>query len=337
VHELERSRVFGNTWQFVSRVDQLAEMGSFITADVAGEPILVARGDDGSLRAFYNVCRHHAARVEPRAEGTASRFRCPYHGWTYALDGSLKALPGFDGVEDFDKSRNGLCPLRVETWEQFVFVCGGQSAPALGEYLGDLTGQAAPLGISKLKFAQRRTYDVRCNWKVFVDNFLDGGYHVPYIHKGLNSVISYKDYRIECGERFCVQSSPLVQGGGQDEVAKVRGGTHAYYFWVYPNFMLNCYKGYADVNVVLPAGVDRCVVLFDFYFAPGEGTGGGLQDQSINVADVVQQEDIDICESVQRGLSSRSYDVGRLSVEREAGEHLFHRLLARGLRDEPAT
>ncbi len=327
LHELERRAIFGGAWQCIGRTDQLAEPGRFITADVAGEPIVAVRGRDEKLRAFINVCRHHAAAIAVEPEGSCKALKCPYHGWTYGLDGALKGTPEFDGVEDFDKAANGLLPVRLETWEPFVFVCLDETAPELREFLGDIVDHARALRFEQLHFFERQTYDLQCNWKVFVDNYLDGGYHVPHIHAGLGSVLDYAKYRVECFERWCVQVSPMAFAGGDADTASVRGGEAAYYYWLYPNFMINWYEGVMDTNLVLPLGVDRCRVVFDFYFA---GAGKEAEDhnrRSIAVAHRVQQEDIDVCESVQRGLGSRAYDVGRLSVRREAGEHLFHRLL----------
>ncbi|MFQ5494582.1 MAG: aromatic ring-hydroxylating dioxygenase subunit alpha [Phycisphaerae bacterium] len=327
IHSLERRHVFGRTWQWAGRIDQVSEAGHYLTLDIAGEPILVVRGRDGVLRGFFNVCRHHAAAVAAEPQGCAGVLRCPYHGWTYALDGSLKGTPEFDGVAGFDAADSGLISVRVDTWEGFVFVCLDAAAPGLSESLGELASRVAPLDLAGLRFAERRTYDLACNWKVFIDNYLDGGYHVPHVHKGLGSVLTYRDYTIETRERFCVQSCPIESAGGDADVAAVRGGDMAYYYWLYPNLMLNWYEGYLDINVALPLGVDRTRVIFDFFFADSS-----QQERSVAVADRVQQEDIDVCESVQRGLASQAYDVGRLSVRREAGEHRFHRLLCEDLR-----
>ena len=324
--DLERRQVFARSWQPVARVDQVRQPGRFVTADVAGEPIMVVRGRDEVLRGFFNVCRHHAAQVMTEPAGCAKSLRCPYHGWTYSLEGELKGVPEFDGVRNFDKSQNGLIPIRVDAWEQFIFVCLDPRAPRLTEFLGELPSRVAPLNIAELKFLERRTYEIRCNWKVFVDNYLDGGYHVPHIHKALGSVLDYSAYTIENIDRFCVQSSPIAAGGDADTAA-VRTGEMAYYYWLHPNFMLNWYEGVMDTNLVLPLAVDRCLAIFDFYFDRTTSESEARNRQSIRVAERVQQEDIDICESVQRGLQSRAYHTGRLSVRREAGEHLFHRLL----------
>ncbi len=329
---LEREHVFGRTWQMVARAGQLRTSGQFITAQLAGEPLVVVRDNDRQLRAFYNVCRHHAAAVATEAQGTVNLFRCPYHGWSYGLDGSLKGAPEFEGVCGFDRSQNGLVPIKVETWEQFVFVNLDPDAVPLTEFLGRLIQRVAPLNISSLHFFERRTYSLNCNWKVFVDNYLDGGYHVPHLHKALDSVLDYKQYTIENEDRYCLQSSPMIASGADVDVAATRSGDRAWYFWQYPNFMINLYRGYMDTNLVLPDGVDRCEVIFDFYFDDVSQQAAERNRQSIAVGERVNDEDVAICEAVQRGLHSRAYNAGRLSVRREAGEHLFHRLLATDLK-----
>ncbi len=333
IAELERLNVFSKTWQLVARTDQLQNPGQFISTVVAGEPIVVVRGNDGILRAFYNVCRHHAAAVVTQPCGIASILHCPYHGWNYGLDGSLKGMPEFDGVENFERSQNGLVPIRVETWECFVFVNLDNAAPSLNEFLGGIVKRVAPLGVSQLHYFDRRTYDIACNWKVFVDNYLDGGYHVPHLHKGLNSVLDYKQYTIENEDRYCLQSSPMVSSTEDAATGSTRKGDRAWYFWQHPNLMVNCYAGYMDTNLVIPIDVDHCRVIFDFYFADVGEAAREYNEQSVNVGNRVQEEDLGICEDVQRGLKSRAYRAGRLSVRREAGEQLFHRLLAADLKN----
>lgn len=329
VAELERAAIFGGTWQAAARTDQLEKTGDFVTTEIAGEPVVVVRGAEGKVRAFYNVCRHHAAAVVTEEFGQASNFRCPYHGWTYGIDGALKGTPDFDGVCEFDRAQNGLVPLRVEEWENFALVNLDAEAEPLKLFLGRLIDRVKPLKLSTLRFFERRSYDLNCNWKVYVDNYLDGGYHVPHLHKGLNSVLEYANYTIENEDRYCLQASPVRASnpGADADAAATRQGDRAYYFWQYPNFMLNWYEGYLDTNLVVPLGVDRCRVIFDFYFAQTDDAAAAYNRQSIAVSHRVQEEDVAICEAVQRGLHSRAYQAGRLSVRREAGEHLFHRLL----------
>jgi choline monooxygenase len=328
VAALERSRVFGNNWIAVGRLDQVLSAGQFFTLDLAGEPIIVVRGADDVLRGFYNVCRHHAAAVATAPCGVAQLLRCPYHGWTYGLDGSLKGAPEFAGVCNFDRAENGLAPVSVAAWEGFVFVNLAQQPPPLESHLGDLVPRMAAHSLRGLKFFSRKSYTLACNWKVYVDNYLDGGYHVPHLHKALNSVLDYTEYTIENGDRYSLQSSPMV-ASKDDSVASTRIGDRACYYWLYPNFMVNLYEGVMDTNLVLPLGTEKCQVVFDFFFA---GNDDRYKSESVAVSDRVQAEDVDICESVQRGLHSRAYGAGRLSVRRETGEHLFHRLLAADLK-----
>jgi phenylpropionate dioxygenase-like ring-hydroxylating dioxygenase large terminal subunit len=346
VYDLELQTVFANSWQMVCRLDQVSAPGQYVTTAIAGEPIVVVRGSDNVVRGFFNVCRHHAAAVMTEPHGTAPYLRCPYHGWTYSLEGELKGTPDFAGVCDFDRAANGLLTLNTAVWENWVFVQidehtdstnpGGQAT--LEDFLGrDLINQIHSLDLQNLHWQERRHYAFDCNWKVFVDNYLDGGYHVPHLHKGLDSVLDYSNYRIENGERFCLQWSPIVTDGAEEQTGAVRKGERALYYWVYPNFMINWYDGAMDTNLVIPRGIDKTEVIFDFYFPDVSESARARNLSSIEVGQRIQDEDVSICKSVQRGLNSRAYQAGRLSVRREAGEHLFHRLLhadlKRGLRE----
>jgi choline monooxygenase len=336
LYELERRAVFGDTWQLVGRMDQVAEPGSFFTTDVAGEPILVIHDDEGVLRAFYNVCRHRAARVALELEGQLKKLRCRYHGWTYDLAGRLRGTPEFEGVANFSRDENGLAPVTLAAWGPLVAVHLGQKPTALVEQLAPLTQRTAGLGLERLRFVERREYRLACNWKVYVDNFLDGGYHVNTIHPGLAGVLDYSQYRTEILGETSVQISPLKSASarsGGSAMGQVRAGEAAYYWWVFPNFMMNIYQGVMDTNLVLPLGPDACRVIFDFYFEQTEGAQAQeFIGQSIEVADQIQQEDMGICEDVQKGLASRSFNVGRFSVRREKAGYYFHQLLARRLR-----
>jgi choline monooxygenase len=328
IEQLERDSVFAANWQLVGRADQVSQPGQFFTIDVNQEPLLIARGEDGKLRAFYNVCRHHAAAVVPEAAGCAKQFRCPYHGWTYGNDGALKGMVEFEGVCNFDRKDNGLVPIRVDTWENFVFVNLSGTAAPLPDFLGKVPSLVTPLQLTEnLHYFDRRIYTLNCNWKVYVDNYLDGGYHVPHAHKGLSSVVEYTKYTIENFERSCLQSSPLDASSAADSAIGATRQGQAFYLWIYPNFMINAYSGVMDTNLVLPLGVDKCAVIFDYYFADISPAAAEHHQASIKVSEKVQDEDMAICDSVQRGLASHVYVAGRLSVRREAGEHLFHRLL----------
>ena len=322
--ELENRSVFSHNWIVAGRADQVSEPGQYFTLEVSGEPIVVVMSDQ--LRAFYNVCRHHASVVMTR-EGSVHSMRCPYHGWTYNLDGSLRSIPQFEGAEDFRLENHGLKSLRVEVAGGFVFVCLSETPPTLEDYLGKLLAELEAFGVANLRFYRRVVYEMDCNWKVFVDNYLDGGYHVPILHKGLNSAIDYKGYDLRLGKRHATQSCEMSNDNTSDET---RRGSMANYIWLYPNIMFNFYDEILDTNLVLPVSENSCKVVFDFYFSEGR-FDDEFKEQSIRMSDQIQTEDEMICLSVQKGLQSRAYDQGRLSPEKEAGEQLFHRLLHRDL------
>jgi choline monooxygenase len=307
IEKVELKTVFANSWQAAGRAEQVQTPGQYITCEIAGEPVVIVRGADGVLRAFFNVCRHHAAAVMTDSCGHADELRCPYHGWTYSLKGELKSAPDLGAIVNFDRTATHLMPLEVTEREKWIFARLNPVDAPLELIAG--------LAIEEFHWFERRTYSLECNWKVFVDNYLDGGYHVPHLHRSLDRILDYADYKIETGDNYCVQSSPVATGG------------QALYYWLYPNFMINRYETAVDTNLVIPRGVDHTEVIFDFYFTDVSAAAYGRNVASVAASDAIQQEDTAICKSVQRGLASRAYNAGRLSVRREAGEHLFHRLL----------
>ena len=339
IYRLEMQRVLGANWLIAARADKVDEPGTYVCGEIAGERYIVVRGEDKTLRAFYNVCRHHASAVA-EGEGTAKRLVCPYHGWTYGLDGSLINAPELGDVAGFDPACSGLTPMAVEIWGPFVFVCMGKTPRNLAADLRSLKGALDATDFESLTFVKRVTYTLQCNWKVYVDNYLDGGYHVAYLHKGLAAQLDLASYGTQVFERYSIQS-----GGGADRKASGAGrsesgsdfaervGGGVLYAWIYPNLMINRYGSIMDTNWVIPLDVNRTKVVFDYYFQETEGAqAGDFIRRSISASDIVQQEDTGICEGVQGGLTSRSYDTGRYSASREMGEYHFHQLLAKDLR-----
>lgn len=333
-YERERDSIFRRYWTVAGRTDLVEKPGSFLTAEIAGERVVVSRDKAGELHAFTNVCRHRAARVVVAESGTASFFQCRYHGWTYDLQGKLKGTPEFDGVCDFTKESNCLPKWKVATWGPLVFVTMDPEAPPLEKFLSPLPEQMNEK-LAGLGFVKRTEYVLNCNWKIFVDNYLDGGYHVNTIHPSLAGVLDSSQYRTEIAGFTSVQSSPLQAKEvklGDISVANVRKGDRAYYWWVFPNLMLNIYDGTMDTNLVYPLGPDKCRVVFDYFFRDKEGAEAKtFIEQSTAVAHQIQLEDLEICEDVQRGLSSRTYSTGRFSVRREKAGYHFHQLLAKAL------
>lgn len=331
IYDAERQKVFGSTWQYVGRVDQFHEPGSYLTTDIAGESVIILRDQQHQLRAMSNVCRHKAATILTKDCGKTDRLRCTYHGWTYDLCGALLGTPEFDGVENFSKDQHPLPSFAVDSCGPLVFVHLGKSQMPLAEYLAPFSSLHADSPVQRLKYVCSRDYILDCNWKVFVDNYQDGGYHVNSVHPGLAGALDYKEYRIENFPYATLQSSP-IKSSDDPTIREVRSGQRAGYWWFFPNLMVNIYDNVMDVNLVLPLGPERCRVIFDFFFeldAPES-----FISSSIDVANEIQLEDMQVCQQVQQGLRSRTYDTGRFSVKREKGCYHFHKLLAQHLNAE---
>ena len=324
VLDRENERVFGNTWQLVGHASQVAQAGRYFTATVANEPVLIARGED-RLRALSNVCRHRAGPVAA-GEGSCRAFRCGYHGWSYGLDGTLLNTPEFDGVDAFEKSEHPLPKFSLEEWLGLLFVHLGEPLQTLADNLEDLPGKLRDRGLESMRLAHRKQWEVGCNWKVYVDNYLEG-YHIPIVHPGLMKEIDYARYETETRQIYSIQHSPIKKTAED----KLRGGAggEAMFFWVYPNLMLNVYPDNFSTNLIVPLSHDRTLTLFEWYFRDPENPATRhLVEETVSFSDEIQREDIAICEAVQRGLKSRTYDRGRYSVRRENGVHHFHRLYA---------
>ena len=209
VLELEKERVFGRTWQLVARADELQRVGDFVPATVLDEPIVITHGLDGQLKAFFNVCRHRAGQVA-LTRGNRKSLQCRYHGWTYGLDGALRAAPEMEATEDFDKADFGLVPVRVDRWGPFVFVNLSDDAPPLAEVMGAIPSEVASAGydVDRMRLVERREYVIECNWKVYVDNYLEG-YHLPIAHPGLFKELDYDAYRVEEFRYYSKQHAPI--------------------------------------------------------------------------------------------------------------------------------
>jgi len=338
----EKEKIFARTWQVVGHHDQVANAGDYFTTDLIGEPLLIVRGTDDKLRGFYNVCRHRAG---PPAVGCGSRklFRCGYHGWTYALDGSLISATEIEGVEGFRAEDFALMPVRTEEWCNLVFVNLDPEAQPLLASLGELPKQAAKYAFSEMKLFERRTYDMKCNWKTYVDNYLEG-YHLPSVHPGLNRELDYNAYVVEphlghpdgsgsarSSQGYVRQFSPIRGAQPGDTTPRryqeAREDLTTDYFWIFPNWMLNCYPDNVSLNIVLPVEPERTLAIFEWYL-PEKDHRLPAAKASVEFSDQIQLEDVAICEAVQKNLRSRSYSRGRFSVKQEKGVHAFHRMYA---------
>lgn len=328
---IDRAAIFDRAWQLLGHACQLQAAGDHLVADFAGLPVLAVRGGDGVIRAFHNVCRHRAGPVAQCDGRGAMALRCRYHGWTYGLDGVLKSAPEMAGAADFIVGEVRLPPLAVRVWQGLVFAAvDAAAAPPFDACVAGIAARiGAARGLDRYGHHQRNSYTIACNWKLYVDNFLEG-YHVPHVHPALNRMLDYRSYVTETSVWHSLQWSPL------DSNAALYGSGDALYYWLWPNTMLNILPGRLQTNRVVPLGIDRCRVEFDFYY-PIDDCAGAQARRAADVAfsDEVQREDLGICEDVQRAMASGSYVPGRLNPARESAVHHFQELLRAAYR-EPA-
>lgn len=324
---MEQRAVFTRSWQLVAHRGQLAEAGDHVVEQIAGVPVLLVRGQDGVLRAFPNVCRHRAGPLALCNGKGARALHCKYHGWTYTLDGQLRSAPEMGDALDFNVDNTRLPPLRVHEWQGLVFVALSDDVPEFVEVCAGIAARIAPIDPAAMRYLRRDSYDIDCNWKVYIDNFLEG-YHLPHVHPGLSKVLDYRAYDTELFAWHSLQSSPLRNSGA------IYGDGEAFYYFVYPNVMLNIMPGRMQTNRILPLGPARCRVEFDYYYAQDAQAQARIAaDQSFS--DEVQQEDIAICSAVQKGLASGFYNAGRLCPKRESGVWHFHQLLRAAYAADP--
>lgn len=322
VAALERDAILRRHWHYVCHESQLPRVGSSYFVEVAGMPIVVVRRASG-LHALQAVCRHRAGPLEACLSGGKDFLRCRYHGWAYDLDGSLIAATEMQGAQDFEPTEIHLPRVELATLSGLIFVrvtTGEAPFELVTEGIGARLASAGH-DLSSLQHHASVSYDIDCNWKTYVDNFLEG-YHVPLVHPSLDAILDYRSYRTELAPWYSLQSSPL------ESAPNAYGTGEALYYFIYPATMLNILPDRLQTNRVIPLGSQRCRVVFDFFYPAAWSPEARAAKFSTDSAfsEQVQQEDIAICVDVQRNLASGSYVAGRLNPKREQGLHHFQRL-----------
>jgi Rieske 2Fe-2S family protein len=324
VWEVERERIFATEWAVVGRASDAPRTGDWFLGDVGGESLLVVRGDDDALRAFFNVCRHRGAQLAPCDGAPAGHapgaLRCPYHSWTYGLDGALRRAP-FLTDADFDRSALGLHAAGLAEWGGFVFVhLAPRTARSLAAQLGPIPERVARYPLATLRRAARLTYEVAANWKVIAENYNEC-YHCGPVHPELCDIVP--DFRRAGGsdldwERGIPQREGTwtftasgtsdrraFPGLDADEQVRHKGEL------VYPNLLLSLSADHVAAFALVPHGPASTTVVCDFLFAPDEIARPGFDpSDAVSFWDLVNRQDWAICESVQRGMSSRAFTGG---------------------------
>ena len=332
VLRLERERIFRSAWQYAGRADQVAEPGSFFACDAGGVPVVVVRDKEGTLRAFLNVCRHRGSLV-CEGEGRRETLQCPYHAWTYGLDGSLRAAPRTEREPGFDKSQLGLLPVQVDAWGPFVFVNPDTDALRLAEHLGELPEHlaAAGLDLGSLRFLQRSTSEYEANWKVCCENFLEC-YHCQIAHPAFSKVVdvSVDAYVLEQSATFSTQYGPVREEwkGDFDPRGPIERGQ---FHFLWPNLTLNMMPGQPNLSIgpIVPTGPERTYRFLDYFFDPGAEQD--WIDEFMAFDTQVGIEDTALVENVQAGVRSGLIEHGRLMPESERLVSHFQSLVVEAL------
>lgn len=326
VLEVEKREIFMKTWQYAGHISQVERPGDYFTVEVADKPIIVTRAADGEIRAFYNVCTHRAAKLVEGA-GNKNLFSCPYHAWTFRLDGSLHKAPNMKGVEKFNHQDFCLKAVNLEVQASFIFVNLDPNARPMAEVYSGLFEGFKRYSFENLKKARVVETICKSNWKIGIDNYLECD-HCPIIHKAFVQRLEMEDYEIEIHDNYCYQGAPL-KGMAGDAFDLGQGGR---YYWLYPNMWFSSDPGVANLSVHQSIPIDHQTTKYIYTtFLRTESIGKEEEELFAN-DDILRKEDRDICEIVQRGMETGAYTQGRFSLT-ENSVHHFHLLLQNALQD----
>jgi len=336
IHTRELTRIFQRSWCYVGHETDIGAAGSYFTDHVAHQPIIVVRGHDGKVRAFYNVCQHRGHILLKDRGMLTTGITCPYHAWSYGLDGVLRHAPKTGEVLGFDKKEFGLRSLPVTNVAGLIFVNLDKNSRPFEEAAPDFEktlGGSLP-GLTNFVAIDRMTFDIAANWKIVVDNFSEG-YHIPVAHPALAKLHGRRTTTAAVGERFT-----FFRGVGRTSYTEfsVKPDEPYLTWWLWPNLCMLSLPGSEHLIVLrmAPDGPDRCRERADIY-APAGGLPKNLAVIRRLFAEMFNREDVAIVESVQRGMSSLGYDQSRYVVDRnddwysESGLHRFHRQILRAL------
>jgi choline monooxygenase len=308
-YDRERSGAFAASWLYAAHTAELASPGSYVARECAGYPILLARGDDGSVQGFHNVCPHRAGPLVRDGSGTASSFVCRYHGWVFETDGALRAARDFG--EPGPASGCSLFRLRAEVWRGLVFVNVDGDQPPLAVTLGGFAEQTEGFDFESFVPAGEWHHDLACNWKTYAENYLEG-YHIPIVHRELARSIEVRSYEVIAMDDWCLHRAPAKDGTVLD----------GRWLWRWPNLALNLYRDSMNLEQFVPIGPDVTRVTYRYF-----SRDGTLDEEVSRLSKLLLMEDAQICEAVQRNLNAGIYEHGVLSQRHEGGVALFQRLL----------
>lgn len=307
IYEAERRRIFARSWQLLAHESQFERAGAYVAATMAGYSLFAVRGEDGQIRAFHNVCRHRAGPLVEDGTGECGKsLNCRYHGWRYTLDGRLSSARDFGTASDFDVRDFGLIALECRLWRGFVFVNMQQGADDFDRFIAPLEARARDLRLADLRVARHTTHDIACNWKTYVENYLEG-YHIPAVHPGLNSAVDAAQYRVDLEPPVVFHQAP------PKDDAPVAG----LWAWSWPVLGVNIYADGVLMERMWP--VDHRHTRLDYLFLVSGESSPEAMHRSVAASEATTAEDVWITEAVQKNLDAGIYQTGRLSPKHEEG------------------
>ena len=324
IFDKEQNGLFSTQWALVGHQSQIAQSGDYFTSEVAGESLIVVRDQKGEVHGFYNVCRHRGTRLCEHQTGHSATIQCPYHAWTYGLDGRLVSAPHMDKVPGFDKAAHPLHVVNLALWEGFIFVNLADDAAPAEEWFGPLAGKFAHWNLPKLRSAKRIEYDVRANWKLIFENYSEC-YHCPGVHPALSKLTPSDSAENDlCEGPFLGGFMTITKGksltlSGQAcalPVGDIKAEDHArvFYYSIFPNMLLSMHPDYVMVHQIVPASPDRMLIRCDWFFHPDAFDSAGFDpNDAIDFWDMTNRQDWHVCELSQQGIASRAYQPGPYS------------------------
>ena len=330
----ERSRIFSQHWLLVGHQSQVSKPGDFFVQEIGDESLIIARDRADTVRGFYNVCRHRGTRLCEEERGHSSTIQCPYHAWTYGLDGRLVGAPHMDEVPEFDRTEYSLRPVNLELWEGFIFANLDDEAKPLGEWFAPLAGKFSEWNLPQLRAAKRVEYEVNANWKLMFENYSEC-YHCPGVHPMLSKVSPYDSAENDLTEGpFLGGFMKIIRGksltmSGEACALAVTGREHppshgsavageqeerVFYYSIFPNMLLSMHPEYVMVHQLWPQSPDRTLIVCDWLFHPNAfGRPDFKPEDAIEFWDVTNKQDWHVCELSQQGIASRAYEPGPYS------------------------
>lgn len=318
VFRSEQKNIFEKNWTFIADCAEVAGPGQFVTATIAGQAIVIVRTPQGELKGFLNLCRHRASTLCTENNGTLTQFTCPYHAWSYALDGELKHAPGFNMGEDVTAEKYSLIPIRVDSWNGLVFACLHRECASLEEWLGDIVDIAKNYpAISEMSFETTCRDEGGINWKNYSDNSAEG-YHFSTIHPALDATLVGKQTRIAPCENGKFVGFEVAYKDGDTE-----SGSPGFWIYKFPGLLLHFSMNSFNIERVIAVTPQTTIMQRWFWFKPSMDKQE--RKQVIEFSDQVMEEDIGICTRVQKNLEGGVYQTGLLSVQREPGTIAFQK------------